>query len=44
MKKIKNNKWLLQGSSALNGRGIKEGFDWLVNILLKRIQNYVIKT
>ena len=32
---IKNNKWFLQGSSALNGRGIKEGFDWLINELLK---------
>ena len=33
MEKIKNNKWLLQGSSALKGRGIKEGFDWLINML-----------
>ena len=29
MEKIKNNKWLLQGSSALDGRGIKEGFGFL---------------
>ena len=36
MEKIKNNKWFLQGSSALNGKGIKEGFDWLSNILLKK--------
>ncbi len=43
MNKIKNNKWLLQGSSALNGRGIKEGFDWLINILLKRKKNYVTR-
>ena len=42
MKKIKNNKWLLQGSSALNGRGIKEGFDWLSNILLERLSKGII--
>ena len=35
MKNIKNNKWLLQGTSALNGNGIKEGFDWLGKELLK---------
>ena len=37
--KIINNKWLIQGSSALNGKGIKEGFDWLTNSLLKKVQN-----
>ena len=37
--KIINNKWLIQGSSALNGKGIKEGFDWLTNTLSKKIQN-----
>ena len=42
MEKIKNNKWLLQGSSALNGRGIKEGFDWLSNILLERLSKGII--
>ena len=35
LKNIKNNKWLLQGTSALNGNGIKEGFDWLGKELLK---------
>ena len=35
LKNIKNNKWLLQGTSALNGSGIKEGFDWLGKELLK---------
>ena len=37
--KIINNKWLIQGSSAMNGKGIKEGFDWLTNSLLKKVQN-----
>ena len=39
MEKIKNNKWLIQGSSALSGKGIKEGFDWLTDILLKKFKN-----
>ena len=34
MAKIKDNKWLVQGTSAINGKGIKEGFDWLCNELL----------
>ena len=37
--KIINNKWLIQGSSALNGKGIKEGIDWLTNSLLKKVKN-----
>ena len=32
--KIKNRKWFIQGSSAVNGQGIKEGLDWLTNIIL----------
>ena len=39
VEKIKNNKWLIQGSSALSGKGIKEGFDWLSDILLKKFKN-----
>ena len=42
MEKIKNNKSFLQDSSALNGRGIKEGFDWLSNILLERLSKGII--
>ena len=37
--KIINNKWLIQGSSAINGKGIKEGIDWLTNSLLKKVKN-----
>ena len=36
MEKIKNNKWLVQGTSAINGKGIKEGFDWFCNELLNK--------
>ena len=34
IEKIKNRKWFIQGSSAVNGQGIKEGLDWLTNIIL----------
>ena len=36
MRKINNRKWLVQGSSAMNGQGLKEGLDWLASILLKK--------
>ena len=36
MGKLKENKWLVQGTSAINGKGIKEGFDWLRNELLNK--------
>ena len=35
-KKYKNNKWLVQGTCANTGQGIKEGFDFLANTLIKR--------
>ena len=36
MGNLKNRKWLVQGSSAVSGQGLKEGFDWLAKILLKK--------
>ena len=36
MEKIRNRKWLVQGSSAISGQGLKEGLDWLANALLKK--------
>ena len=36
MEKIHNRKWLVQGSSAVKGQGLKEGLDWLANALLKK--------
>ena len=35
MGNLKNRKWLVQGSSAVSGQGLKEGFDWLAKNLLK---------
>ena len=35
MGKIKNRKWLVQGSSAISGQGLKEGLDWLIKNLIK---------
>ncbi len=32
---LKSRKWLVQGTSAVTGQGISEGFDWLANELLK---------
>ena len=36
MGKINNRRWLVQGSSATTGQGLKEGLDWLANALLKK--------
>ena len=36
MENIRNRKWLVQGSSAISGQGLKEGLDWLANVLLKK--------
>ena len=33
--KLKNIKWLFQGSSALTGQSLKEGLDWLSQALKK---------
>ena len=33
MTKIKHNKWIVQGASALNGKGLNEGFNWFCNVL-----------
>ena len=34
IEKIKNRKLFVQGSSAVNGQGIKEGLNWLIDTLL----------
>jgi small GTP-binding protein len=36
LKSIKGKSWLIQGTSATNGQGLKEGLDWLANELLKK--------
>ena len=40
MKKIKDNKWLIQGSSAVNGQGISEGFSWLCKELINKKKSF----
>ena len=36
LSKIKNRKWLVQGSNCISGQGICEGLDWLAKELLKK--------
>ena len=44
MGKIKDNKWLVQGASALNGKGLNEGFNWFCNELIYKKKNKKIKS
>lgn len=36
MKEVKDRHWLVQGTSAQTGQGLKEGLDWMANTLLKQ--------
>lgn len=36
LKNIKNKPWLLQGTCATTGSGLKDGLDWLANELIKK--------
>ncbi len=36
MSQLKGRQWLVQGTSAFSGQGLKEGFDWMADILLKQ--------
>ena len=33
---LKNRNWLVQGTSATSGQGLKEGLEWMASILLKK--------
>ena len=33
---IKDRKWVVQGTDALTGQGIREGLDWMAEVLLKK--------
>jgi small GTP-binding protein len=33
---IKGRQWLVQGTSATTGQGLKEGLDWMAGVLLKK--------
>ena len=39
MGKLKGREWLVQGTSAINGQGVKEGLDWMVDVFSKKINN-----
>lgn len=36
MSQLKGRQWLVQGTSATSGQGLKEGLDWMAGILLKK--------
>ena len=36
LRNIKGREWLVQGTSALEGKGLNEGLDWMAKTLLKR--------
>ena len=36
MENLKGRSWLVQGTSATTGQGLKEGLDWLASVLLKK--------
>jgi small GTP-binding protein len=36
MFRIKGRQWLVQGTSATNGQGLKEGLEWMAGVLLKK--------
>ena len=39
MEQLKGVTWFVQGSSAINGQGIKEALDWLASALIKKKKN-----
>ena len=38
MSKVKNRKWMVQGTSAYTCQGLKEGLDWMAETLSNRIK------
>lgn len=36
LSQLKGRQWLVQGTCATSGQGLKEGLEWLANILLKK--------
>ena len=36
VKNLKGREWLVQGTSATTGQGLKEGLDWMAGVLLKK--------
>ena len=36
LSQLKGRQWLVQGTSATTGQGLKEGLDWMAGVLLKK--------
>ena len=36
LQQLKGRQWLVQGTSATTGQGLKEGLDWMAGVLLKK--------
>jgi small GTP-binding protein len=36
LSQLKGRQWLVQGTSATTGQGLKEGLDWMASVLLKK--------
>jgi len=36
LQQLKGKQWLVQGTSATTGQGLKEGLDWMAGVLLKK--------
>jgi small GTP-binding protein len=36
LSQLKGKQWLVQGTSATTGQGLKEGLDWMAGVLLKK--------
>ena len=41
MSAIKGRTWLVQGTSATTGAGLKEGLDWIASVLLKKVGGFL---
>ena len=39
MGSLKGRSWLVQGTSAITGQGLKEGLDWMASVMLKKEKN-----
>ena len=41
MTELKGRTWLVQGTSATTGAGLKEGLDWIASVLLKKVGGFL---
>ncbi len=41
MSELKGRTWLVQGTSATTGAGLKEGLDWIASVLLKKVGGFL---